>query len=590
MATLKAKTDTYGTLTRFILIAPEYHNKINTVIARGTARYNRSHRHWTMPPDPLIYRNILATIPNVRVDQVIVDYMNNLANEQQRFRVATRTTSPLAKNDGLWGGIQRSSVRVLEEKHKVILGHEMGTGKTVIACYGLKHIHANRVIVVCPNSVKWSWVDHLKEWANKDNIAVVDSSLTEKQARAMTDTIIRGKVDTRDEKLAKLCKKDKVTLVTNFAQLRIHKRILSSYDWDVVVIDEAHRIKNRKAGQTKAAVSVCNRSSYTWMLTGTPVRNKLMDVWQLLNICDPHRFKGYWNFINYHFDTIQTRFGVEILGLKNPDEFNAMLSQYMFTKTKEEALPDLPEKIYKDIRIPMHNRQEQVYRQMEQEFCIEVTKQIEKGGELEDVLLAGTVAVQLIRLRQLCLSPAILGSVPYSAKLDALEDLIMDMREQQEKFIIYTCFRSFIPYVLEILNKNKLPYGTIMGGQSSRDRMQVQRGLAEGKIQSIVGTIQSMGEGMNLQAATTAIFCDTDWVPAVNAQAEARIHRLGIKSSPTIIRLYHPETIDTDIMNACKKKQDLIDSTVGQVEVTRELLGRLNALQGLKEGGVIEWQ
>ena len=470
------------------------------------------------------------------------------------------------------GGTQRASVRFLEAGQKVILGHEMGLGKTVIACYALKHICAERVLIICPNSVKWSWVDHIKQWTTHTNIAIVDSNITRKQAKQFPDTIINGKRETRDVTLAKTCKEIPVVVVVNYDQLRLHKDVICGHDWDVVIVDEAHRVKNRKAQQTKATAAVAKSAKHVWLITGTPARNKLTDLWQLLNICDPQRFTGYWNFVNYHFETYQTPFGTEIAGLRNPTEFNAMLSCYIFQRTKKEALPDLPAKIYRDIPLPLNSRQEKVYKEMEKSFLIEVTKRLESGEEIKDILLAPNVATQLIRLRQICLTPALLGSVADSAKLDALDDLLTDLKE--EPFILYTCFRSFIPYLKVLLERKKIPYGVIVGGQTSHNRMQVQRDLSEGKIQAIVGTVQSMGEGMNLQAATTAVFCDVDWVPAVNHQAEDRIHRAGIKTSPTIIRLTHPGTVESDIIKACLRKERMVDETIGQVEVVRNMLKR----------------
>lgn len=575
MATLSLQRNHQGIPTRFILYAPEHYDVVKTIITRGTGHFSRANRRWTMAPDPLFYRNMLQHIPGLQIDQAVLDYLTALSNAQKQLLQAIETEAPLDIDDGLWGGTQRASVRFLETGRRVILGHEMGIGKTVITCYALRHIFARRVVILCPNSVKWSWVDHLKDWTDCSNIVIVDSAMTKKKAAELEDIVIAGKREDRDLQLTKHCRVPDVVIIINFDQLRLHADVLSGYEWDVMVVDEAHRIKNPKALQTKAAVKLSRMAANAWLVTGTPARNKLMDLWQLLNICDPYRFSGYWNFINYHFETVQTNFGTEIIGLKNPDEFNAMLSRYMFRRTKAEALPELPEKIYRDIRLPLRTKQERVYREMEEEFVIEVTKQLENGKEIKDILLAPNVAAQLIRLRQICLTPALLGSVPESAKLDALAELIEDI---DGSFILYSCFRSFLPYLSVLLDRKNIPYGVIAGGQDSQSRMQVQRDLQEGKLQVVIGTIQSMGEGMNLQTATTAVFCDTDWVPAVNHQAEDRIHRAGIKTSPTIIRLYHPGTVEADIMKACERKERMIDSTVGQVEVIRSLL---------KRGGVV---
>ena len=148
------------------------------------------------------------------------------------------------------------------------------------------------------------------------------------------------------------------------------------------------------------------------------------------------------------------------------------------------------------------------------------------------------------------------------------------LQDIEGSFIVFSCFRKFLSYVSEVLEELKIPFGFIVGGQSSWERAEVVSALNSGKIRAVLGTIQSMGEGLNLQAARTAIFCDTDWVPAVNEQAEARIHRGAITERPVIIRLFHPGTVEADIRMACRRKERIAGETTGQVEAVREMLIR----------------
>ena len=563
-----------GKPTRFVLGADGHYDTILYNVTRGVANYNFRTKEWRMAPDPLFYRNLKQYIPEFKETPDVTKFMHELKCRRDELANAIKNGSPIEENDKLWGHTQRSSVRFLLAGQRVILAHDMGIGKTVIACSALKYANVKRVIVICPDSVKWSWVDHLKEWTDfsSSDIAIVESSIKKHKLTQMNEIVVTGNKEERQQQLIRQCKKNTIVIVINYDMVRTHGELLARYNWDVVILDEAHRVKNRKAKQTKASVQVCNQSKYVWSITGTPVKNNPAEIWQLLNICDPLRFSSYWNFVNYHFDTTITPYQTtQIIGLKNPNEFNSMLSNYMYRITKEEALPDLPPKIYQDIELQLNPQQYDVYKQMEEDFIIEITKQLEDGKTIQDILVAKKVVSQLIRLRQICLNPAILGSVNDSAKLDALNELIDDLNGQ---FILYSCFRSFIPYLEKMLQAKKISYGVIQGGQSARERMDIQEALTAGKIQAVIGTIQSMGEGMNLQAASTAIFCDIDWVPAVNKQAEDRIHRAGVKTSPVIVRLYHPGTVDADIRRTCERKERAIDSTVGQVEVIREMLLR----------------
>lgn len=533
---------------------------------------------WGMPVDPTYLRRLLP-LTGARVTDTLKDYLGYLKRQQIQVVEAVKDGSPLGPDDGLWGPIQRASVRFLEAGGRVVLGHEMGVGKTVIACKALEQIPTSRILIVCPNSVKWSWVDHIAEWAHLEYpVLVMESggkSNEELRPKKNAHELYGSKTERDNQLSTMIAEKQSFALIMNYEQMAIHSKIFAESEYDVIIVDEAHRVKNRKAKRTKALIDLSKRSAYFWLLTGTPVRNSHADVWTLLNMCDPIRFGSYWNFVKTYMLTVNNYFGgIDITGLIDEAEFNTMLSRYMYRKTKKEALPELPDKIYFDHKLALNPEQAGAYQTMEDEFILHIRKELEDGAIMEELLSAPTTVAQLIRLRQICLTPALLGGVADSAKLDALNDVVQDLIYDNQKFIIYTAFRAFIPFVEVILQGLKVPYGIIRGGQKSEERARLQDSLTHGMLQAIVGTTSAMGEGMNLQAATTAIFLDIDWVPAVNQQAEDRLHRAGIKKSPTIIRLYHPGTVEEDIRLTCSRKERIIDETVGQVEVMRNMLLR----------------
>ena len=111
------------------------------------------------------------------------------------------------------------------------------------------------------------------------------------------------------------------------------------------------------------------------------------------------RFSSYWNFVNIHLASVPNYYGgVDIVGLKDPEGFNSMLSTYMYRVEKKEAMPELPDKLYHDYRLVMLPEQHRLYQQMEEEFLISIEKQLENGEKLETILRAPNVAAQIIRL------------------------------------------------------------------------------------------------------------------------------------------------------------------------------------------------
>lgn len=537
---------------------------------RGIARFSKRDKGWTYPRDPNVVGALYDNFYNLRVTKDVQDYLDDLKQHQADIQEAVRDNSPLFEGDNLWD-FQRGSVRFLETAKRCVLAHQMGTGKTVIVSTAVHYLNLERVLIVCPNPVKWSWSDHLTEWAGRDSY-ILESGKPNKTLSS-DPRVLFGTARERAEQLHDvLVRKEPLILIINYEQLRLHQVIFDKYDFDAIVVDEAHRIKNRRAARTQALIKTAQRATYLWMLTGTPVRNDYTDLWTYLHLSDPERFTSYWNFISFYLHTVPGFFGgVDIIGLRDETNFNKMLSTYMFRKTKSEVMPQLPDKIYNDIKIPMLPAQQKAYEKMEKDFVFAVEKELKSGETIEQAVFAQNVVSQITRLRQICLAPAILESKAKSAKLEALWDIFEDV--QQEGFILYSCFRGFLTLAAEVLDSMEIPYGYIVGGQPTEKSREVELGLNDGSLKGVLATVQ-MGEGLNLQAARTVVFADIDWVPAVNEQAEDRVHRGEITESPTIIRLYHPGTVDADVRAACRRKEKIVNETVGRVETVRNILTR----------------
>jgi len=252
---------------------------------------------------------------------------------------------------------------------------------------------------------------------------------------------------------------------------------------------------------------------------------------------------------------------------------------YMYRELKADVRKDLPPKLYSTIRVPMTDTQEKLYKQMEKEMIMHVQQEMGEGKTLDSLVIAPNMLAQQMRLRQICLNPALIGGPNNSAKLSALEELLENFMEENRQVLVFTMFRQMIPYIEHILEKQDIPYDKIVGGMKLQELKEVEERFRAGKSRIIVGTIQAMGEGLNLQEASVAIFMDQDWVPATNSQAEDRIHRGDISESPYIIKLYHPDTVESDILLACKLKEKIANRTIGQVEMYRSMLSRHGLLR-----------
>jgi len=556
---------------RLVFYCPYDYKWLAQEAGRGTGRFSKKDKAWTYPVEPLIVKHIKEQIPDVEIGDNLKKYLDDLADKQRRVLRATENDAPL-DDSSLWD-FQRASVRFLNEVGKGILGHEMGTGKTPIAASAIDYLTLAKVIVICPNAVKWSWVNHIKEWAGREDIYVVEPKKGKDKAE---NGVISGTKDFRGEEIEKLLFKNReVILVMNYEQARIHSDTLKQFDIDAVISDEAHRLKNRKARRTQEISSIVPSARFLWLCTGTVFRNSYDDIYSLLNMCDPVRFSGYWNFVNFYLDYVEHPFGgIEIIGPKDENEFSHMLATYMFRVTKKDVMPSLPDKIITEYPIPLSEQQKKDYDSMEKELMLVIEKELDDGKEIEEIIRAENVVSQMIRLRQICLSSRLLGSNDASAKLDFLDEILDDVCFEGNQVIIFTYFREFAEAIKELVEDKGISYGCILGGQTSQQRDEVEQSLNSGEVQVVIATAQSGGEGMNLQKASTAIFTDVDWVPYNNIQAEDRIHRGEIKESPNIIRIYHPGTIEDDIRSVCRLKERSFNTTTGQAETVRRMVNR----------------
>jgi len=542
-------------------------------VANGAFTYSKAVGGWTAPFEPKLIGMVeerFADLEDVKFTPRLTAYLKKLKSTQEQIIGSPLKCDPLFPDDSLME-FQRGSVRFLSTAKKCVLTHDMGLGKTVIACRAIQYNNIRKAIIIAPNSVKWAWVDHLYEWADwQDPVYVVDT----KKIDDNRFTLITGNKQNREAQIGDFVfNQGEGILVMNYEQARIHGDLLQRGLYDALIIDEAHRIKGRQAQRTKIITNIAKQAAYVWMLTGTLIRNNYDDPYTLLHICDDTRFSGYWNFVKAHLSTSVNVFGgMDIIGMRNAEAYQRMLSVYTYGKKKKEVMPQLPPKIYHEIPLPMNKDQREKYKEMEDTFLVEL--QSLGAEDNPELLAADSVATQLLRLRQLCLWPGMVDVAGSSAKLDYLEDLFKELMEEGRTFLVFTWFRGFAEAVNNLLLELDIPSGMIIGGQDSSERHETVTALNDGRIRAITGTIGSMGEGLNLQKANTVVFTDQDWVPANNSQAEDRVHRANTVKSPQIIKIYHPFSVEEDVRAVCARKEHRISKSSAMVETARNMIYR----------------
>lgn len=408
-------------------------------------------------------------------------------------------------------------------RQSLLIGDQCGLGKTLEAIEALKRIQTDcakpALIVVPSGNVKLQWYAELQgQGICQDRIFWLDSNNPDILNNLATDSIIL----THYEALRK------------WVAAKLYLLIGTHYS--VIIADEAHRIKNRKAQRTVALKQL--KAYRKIALTGTPYDRNVADCWSILNWLDPYFYSSYWAFFNAHVDyrEIALRSGQTVktpIGIKNPASFARMLRRDMIQRTKSEVRSDMPERIDQYIDLEMTRDQAIAYRKLRaaEDPIVEID-----GNEIS----VGIILTQILRAIQMTTDPTLLGIKASSIKLDWVHDWLED--NPHESIIIFTRFRDTAKLLATTLGERfKLVIGGNCATIGSEDRY-------------LVGTIAAMGEGLDLPHIDHAIFIDVEWDSILMQQAIDRIHRINITNAKHIYYLRCVNTLDTLVHQAIQNK------------------------------------
>lgn len=437
--------------------------------------------------------------------------------------------------------------------NKFLLGDEQGLGKTkqAIDIAVARKSQFKHCLIICGvNGLKWNWEQEIKIHSNE---------------RGRILGIKRRKngnkyVGSVEERYNDLCRAhEEFFLITNIETLRdkkIQAKIKEMCGKGIIgmtVIDEIHKAKNGQGQQGKAIH--CCTSYYKLALTGTPLMNEPIDLYNILKWLDieHHSYTAFKNrycvmggYGNYH-----------IVGYRNLSELQDILDGCMLRRLKDDVL-DLPDKVRITEYVELTPKQQALYNQVEKDI----------KAQIDLIKLDPNPLSKLIRLRQVTGCPRILSTkVEDSVKLDRMEEIIEEVVDNNGKVIVFSNWSTMTDKVRERLGGK---YGelVITGKTKDADRSDyVKRFQEDSNCKIIIGTIGAMGTGLTLTEANTVIFLDEPWNMANKQQAEDRAHRIGQKKSVNIITLIAKDTIDERINLLVEKKGVLADALVdGEIE------------------------
>jgi hypothetical protein len=452
-----------------------------------------------------------------------------------------------------------------------VLADDMGLGKTLQALAWIAWLRAEQKVtepflIICPKSVQDNWRSEVERFYPSLRVAV--------WSRASAGKIgLKGDAD---------------LLVIHYPQLRIHEDLLREMTWGAVILDEAQAIKNPISQNSKAACSLNSR--HRLALTGTPIENRLLDLWSIFAFAMPGVLGTRASFTR-NFDGKEDPLARRRLG--------ARTRPFLLRRTKKEVASDLPDRVEEDLIIELEGTQATLYqaeikRARAQLLKAETSQQLDK--------LRFSILTSLLRLRQICCHPRLIGldaavtvkgrkkkgdadqdgPAVESAKVSALMELLEPLMEEGQKVLVFSQFVQMLEIIEDEISSRGWHTFKLTGQTEDRGALVKEFQEHEGPATFLI-SLKAGGFGLNLTAASYVVLFDPWWNPAVEAQAIDRTHRIGQKQTVFAYRLLIKDSIEEKIRILQKQKGNLANDILGEENFAQALT--LNDFQFLLGDG-----
>ena len=402
-----------------------------------------------------------------------------------------------------------------------VLADDMGLGKTLQAMC----VFEGRTLVVAPTSVIFNWQAELGRFRPALKVCVYHGA-----ARSLDPAA-------------------DVTL-TSYALLRLDEKQLSAQTWRTVVLDEAQAIKNPDSQTARAAYAL--PASFRLALTGTPVENRLEELWSLMHFANRGLLGGRSDFADRHGRPIADGQPGAAAALRQ------RVRPFLLRRLKQDVAPELPPRTDAVLRIELGDGERAVYDAVRAATRKDVLALLDEGAGVMKALEA------LLRLRQAACHPALVPgqTAATSSKVEALLEALETAVAENHKALVFSQWTGLLDLIEPALARAELSFARLDG--STRDRGEVvTRFQADDGPPVMLVSLKAGGSGLNLTAADHVFLCDPWWNPAVEAQAADRTHRIGQTRPVFVYRLVATGTVEERILALQDSKRALVDAALG---------------------------
>ena len=439
-----------------------------------------------------------------------------------------------------------------------ILADDMGLGKTlqVISFLWSEFQESvpgenRRALVVTPASLVFNWMNEIERFAP-----------------GLPATVVTG--DAKERKALIKNAGEREVLITSYDLLKRDLKAYQKLDFAVQIIDEAQYIKNHGTQAAKAVKEI--RSEFRLALTGTPVENRLSELWSIFDFLMP-------GFL-YSYEKFRKEIELPAVQYSNSDameRLQKMIRPFVLRRLKRDVLKDLPDKLEKDMFSLLESEQKELYEAHTERLRLMLGMQ--SDAEFRTSKLQ--ILAEITRLRQICCYPGLVyeGYKGNSSKLEMCMELVQNAVNGGHKILLFSQFTTMLDVLAVRLKKAKVSFYMLTGATSKEKRAQMVQAFNEDDTSVFCISLKAGGTGLNLTAADIVIHYDPWWNLAVQNQATDRAHRIGQKNVVSVYRLFMKDTIEERIRALQEMKRELADEILSGEGIGQALISREEVLE-----------
>lgn len=487
----------------------------------------------------------------------VFDLISQHEKDSERIKIASDIFSK-GVDSSIFNGLinanlyryQKEGVIKIFKNGRSLLADEMGLGKTIQAIAAVelfaKYTNVDKVLIICPTSLKYQWKNEIKKFTNR-SVSIVEGLIHNRKKLYETNSFYK---------------------IISYGVCLNDTDLINDWGADVVILDEAQRIKNWK---TKTAQSVKRiNSEYLIVLTGTPLENRIEELHSIVEYVDKFKLGPLFKFLDNH--QLLDEFG-KVNGYKGLRNINKTLEDILIRRTKKEIAEQLPGRVDKNFFVEMTKEQMKDHSDYYDLVARMVNKWIRfsylSDEDRQKLLLA------LNCMRMVCDSTYILNqNTNHGNKAGEVVELIKELIEDDSnKIVVFSQWKRMFELIVRKLEKLDVPFVYLNGDVPAEKRNQIIDKFQHDKNIRIFLSTDAGGVGVNLQSANILINVDIPWNPAVLEQRIGRIYRLGQKKMVSVFNFIAAASIEHRILHLLDFKKSVFEGVIeedGKDQVLKE--------------------